>query len=225
MFTLCVAIGLFVFGVDAKYNKSPIPPATPISANEQNNSPSSGDDAVPSAGITSDVEHFETAATHQAHEDSVDSVTVADTRPRDHDVFPALFESALTTVSNEGEAEKHIAIDATIFDQLTLASPGERVNIRFSESLMVQGVMDQLKTYPNSPDTAKGSVNLVDQNAKLNFFVSDGKTQAQILFNEKSKALVYDVSEQQTVFVEKTVSELFCSNPGVIYPLHHPANS
>ncbi|MBX2848708.1 MAG: hypothetical protein KTR16_10325 [Acidiferrobacterales bacterium] len=144
--------------------------------------------------------------------------------PADHDVLPQPFEAALSAVRTSNVREFYIALNADIFTKLTRAQVGEPVDLEFVDGTVVGGVMGTLKTYPNSLGVLKGVVDLVGQNAKMHFFTSKERTTAEILFDEKSKALVYEQSDGPAIFVEMPISDLFCSDEKVtVY--HFPSSN
>lgn len=146
-------------------------------------------------------------------------------RPINHHLLPKEFEAALSEGVAFGSEEKKFPFNPGILDELKETQLGEHVEIQLTNELTVKGVVKNLKTYSSSPDSVKGMVELTEQNAHLNFFTSDEGATAKILFNEKSKALIYEETTKGSMFVEKMVSDLFCSDPGMIYPLDHPSNT
>lgn len=146
-------------------------------------------------------------------------------KPLNHDVLPQMFESALAAYGSSTGKKKHFPIYADVFSQLKASKVGDETMIELNQGLVLKGTVKSLKSYPSDPTVFSGMVELADYDAKLSFFDSASGITARILFNEKSKALVFEESPDGPIFVESQISEMFCSGKGAVYPLSHPSNA
>lgn len=146
-------------------------------------------------------------------------------KPLHHDMLPDEFEGALDAYYSSTSKKKYFPIYADVFPKLKASQVGAQTTIELTEGVVLNGTVKSLKAYPSDPSAFSGMVDLADYDAKLSFFGSADGVKAQILFNEKSTALVFEESADGPTFVETQISDLFCSGQGTVYPLNHPSNA